>query len=44
MTFPTKTDVNFALRFETFDFPTYNKESSCNFENILERYAWFSPF
>ena len=39
MTFPTKTDVNFALRFETFDFPTYNKESSCNFENILERYA-----
>ena len=39
MTFPTKTDVNFALRFETFDFPTYNKESSCNFENILEGYA-----
>ena len=39
MTFPTKTDVNFALRFETFDLPPYNKESSCNFRNILEGYV-----
>ena len=39
MTFPKKTEVNFALRFETFDLPPYNKESSCNFENILEGYA-----
>ena len=39
MTFPTKTEVNFALRFETFDFPPYNKESSCNFKNILEGYV-----
>ena len=39
MTFPTKTDVNFALRFETFDRPPYNKSSSCNFKNILEGYA-----
>ena len=39
MTFPTKTDVNFALRFETFDLPPHNKESSCNFKNILEGYV-----
>ena len=39
MTFPKKTEVNFALRFETFDLPPYNKSSSCNFENILEGYA-----
>ena len=39
MTFPTKTDVNFALRFETFDLPPHNKESSCNFRNILEGYV-----
>ena len=39
MTFPTKEDVNFALRFETFDVPPYSKESSCNFKNILEGYV-----
>ena len=39
MTFPKKTEVNFALRFETFDLPPFSKESSCNFENILEGYA-----
>ena len=37
MTFPTKEEK--ALRFETFDLPPYGKESSCNFKNILERYA-----
>ena len=39
MTFPTTEEVNFALRFETFDLPPYGKESSCNFRNILEGYA-----
>jgi len=39
MTFPSKDEVNFALRFETFDLPPYGKESSCNFKNILEGYA-----
>ena len=39
MTFPTKEEVNFALRFETFDLPPYGKESSCNSKNILEGYA-----
>ena len=39
MTFPTKNEVNFALRFATFDLPPYSKESSCNFKNILEGYA-----
>ena len=39
MTYPTKEEVNFALRFETFDLPPYGKESSCNFKNILEGYA-----
>ena len=39
MTFPTKKEVNFALRFATFDLPPYSKESSCNFKNILEGYA-----
>ena len=39
MTFPTTEEVNFALRFETFDLPPYDKESSCNFKNILEGYA-----
>ena len=39
MTLPTKEDVNFALRFETFDLPPYSKESSCNFKNILEGYV-----
>ena len=39
MTFPTKEEVNFALRFETFDLPPYGKESSCNFKNILEGYV-----
>ena len=39
MTFPTKEEVNFALRFETFDLPPYGNESSCNFKNILEGYA-----
>ena len=39
MTFPTKEEVNFALRFETFDQPPYGKESSCNLQNILQGYA-----
>ena len=39
MTFPTKEEVIFALRFETFDLPPYGKESSCNFRNILEGYV-----
>ena len=39
MTFPTTEEVNFALRFETFDLPPYGKESSCNSKNILEGYA-----
>jgi len=39
MTFPTKEDVNFALRFEVFDLPPYSKESSCNFKNILEGFV-----
>ena len=39
MTFPTKEEVNFALRFETFDLPPHGKESSCNSKNILEGYA-----
>lgn len=39
MTFPGKEEVQFALRFETFDLPPYSKESSCNFKNILEGYA-----
>jgi len=38
MTFPTKEEVNFALRFETFDLPPYSKETSCNFVNMLEGY------
>lgn len=36
MTFPSKKDVNFALRFDTFDLPPYNADSSCNFRNLLE--------
>ena len=39
MKFPTKEEVNFALRFETFDQPPYGKESSCNSKNILQGYA-----
>ena len=39
ITFPTKEEVNFALRFETFDLPPHGKESSCNSKNILEGYA-----
>lgn len=39
MTFPTKEEVNFALRFETFDLPPYSKESSCNFRNMLEGFV-----
>ena len=39
MAFPTKEELNFALRFETFDLPPYGKESSCNSKNILEGYA-----
>ena len=39
MTFPTKKEVNFALRFEAFDVPPYNKETSCNFRNTLEGYV-----
>ena len=39
MTFPTTEEVNFALRFETFDLLPYGKESSCNSKNILEGYV-----
>ena len=39
MTFPTTEEVNFALRFETFDLPPYGKESSCNSKNILKGYV-----
>ena len=39
MTFPTKKDVNFALQFEAFDVPPYNKETSCNFRNTLEGFV-----
>ena len=39
MTFPTTEEVNFALRFETFDLQPYGKESSCSFKNILEGYV-----
>ncbi|XP_068716316.1 tyrosinase-like isoform X1 [Montipora foliosa] len=39
MTFPSKEEVNFALRFETFGLPPYSKVSSCNFVNILEGFA-----
>lgn len=39
MTFPTNDDVNFALRFASYDLPPYGKHSSCNFRNILEGYA-----
>ncbi|KXJ13362.1 tyrosinase [Exaiptasia diaphana] len=39
MTFPTNDEVNFALRFESYDLPPYSKESSCNFRNILEGYV-----
>ena len=39
MTFPTKKEVNFALRFEAFDVPPYNKETSCNFRNTLEGFV-----
>ena len=39
MSFPTKQEVNLAIRFETFDLPPYDKESSCNFKNILEGYV-----
>ena len=28
-----------VLRFKTFDLPSYGKESSCNFKNILEGYV-----
>ena len=30
MSFPTKQEVNLAIRFETFDLPPYDKESICN--------------
>ena len=39
MTFPTKSEVNFTLRFEAFDAPLFNKETSCNFRNTLEGYV-----
>ena len=39
MTFPTKEEVNFALRFENFDLPPYGKESRCNSKSILKGYA-----
>ena len=39
MTFPTNKEVNFALRFEAFDVPPYNKETSCNFRNTFEGFV-----
>ena len=39
MSFPTKKEVAFALRFETYDLPPFSKESSCSFRNLLEGYA-----
>ena len=39
MTFPSKEEVSFALRFGSYDVPPYSKESSCNFRNILEGYS-----
>ena len=38
-TFPTLEDVNFALKFETFDLPPHSAETSCSFRNILEGFA-----
>lgn len=50
-TFPTLEDVNFALKFETFDLPPHSAETSCSFRNILEGFAGldidcqtFTPF
>ena len=37
--FPTKDEVNFALRFEQFDLPPYNRNSSCSFRNLLEGFV-----
>ena len=37
-TFPTKQEVNFALRFETLDLPPYGKESSCKHSGRLRQY------
>ena len=39
MTLPTKKEVAFALRFETYDLPPFSEESSCSFRNLLEGYA-----
>ena len=44
MTFPTKTDVNFALRFETFDRPPYNKNSSCNLSVFHFLQRWYFQY
>ena len=38
-TLPRKTNVDFALRFEWYDFPPYGKQSSCSFRNLLEGYV-----
>ena len=39
MTFPTKAEVNFALRFETFDLPPYNQSQGA----ILKIYWKATP-
>ena len=39
MTFPTKEEVNFALRFEAYDVPPYNEDTSCNFRNTFEGFV-----
>ena len=36
MTIPGKDEVQFFLRFETFDLRPYSKESSCNFKTFSE--------
>ena len=37
--FPTKEEVNFALRFEQFDLAPYHRNSSCSFRNLLEGFV-----
>ena len=39
MTFPTKEEVNFAIRFEHFYLSPYGEGSCSNYKNILEGYV-----
>ncbi|XP_035658296.1 tyrosinase-like [Branchiostoma floridae] len=36
---PLATEVDFALRFSTYDTPPYNRTCNCTFRNLLEGYA-----